>query len=134
MPDMPEDPDRLLTVAVVGVAAVFVVALGVLGYVAASGDASTAEPMRDVQWRFDRVNDSHARIVHDGGPTVSPDGLMVSVDDIERHPTWRSETLSEGDSGVFRADAGSDVALLWERNRVDRVVLVRWTVPDGGEG
>ncbi|WP_435063924.1 hypothetical protein [Halobaculum sp. EA56] len=131
---MPGDPDRLLTVAVVGVAALFVAALGVLGYVAATGNASTAEPMRDVQWRFDRVNDSHARVVHDGGPTVSPEGLMVSVDGVERHPAWGSGTLSSGDAGLFRADAGSDVALLWERNRVDRVVLARWSVPADDDG
>ncbi|MFC7068344.1 hypothetical protein [Halobaculum lipolyticum] len=127
------DPDRLLTVALLCVAVFAVAAVAALGY-AATTAGDDADPMRDVRWRLEPVNDTHVRVVHDGGPTVSAASLRVTVDGIERRPDWRAPALGPGDSGVVRADPGSRVTLLWDRSRVDTVVLDRWRLPgaDGG--
>ncbi|MFC7136810.1 hypothetical protein [Halobaculum litoreum] len=58
--------------------------------------------------------------------------LRVTVDGIERRPAWGAARIAEGDAGTVRADPGSRVSLLWDRSRVDTVVLARWTLPATG--
>lgn len=130
---MARDPDRLLTVALVCLAVFAVASVGALGY-AATTAGDDADPMRDVRWRLDRANDTHVRVVHAGGPTVPSAALRVTVDGVERRPAWSAPALAEGDSGVVRADPGSRVTLLWDRSRVDTVVLDRWRLPERAGG
>lgn len=127
------DADRTLTYVLVGVALVAVASLVLLAYVAGSGGAGAATPAADVRWELRPVNDTHARIVHAGGPTVSPEGLTVTVDGVERRVRWSDSTLSEGEYGVVRVGQGTRVTLHLRRDRVNRVVVGRWTLGGSGE-
>ncbi|MFC7098637.1 hypothetical protein [Halobaculum marinum] len=125
---MSSDPDRQLTAVLVVVVALAAASVATLGYVAATDGDDGAEPMREVAWSVERANDTHVRVVHSGGPVVPSADLRVTVDGIERRPAWSATTLAEGDAGTVRADPGSRVTLLWDRSRVDTVVLARWTL------
>lgn len=127
------DADRTLTYLLVGVGLFAVVALGLLAYVAATGAGGGAAPAEDVRWELDRVNGTHAEVVHAGGPTVSPEGLTVTVDGLERRVRWSDATLSEGDRGLVRVAGGSRVTLHLQTNRVNRVAVGRWRL-NGSDG
>lgn len=128
-----DDADRRVTYALVGVALLAVAALALLVYVAGTGGGGGATPARDVQWELHPVNDTYVRIVHAGGPTISPEGLTVTVDGLERQARWSDSTLSEGDYGVVRVGRGTRVTLHLRQDRVSRVTVDRWTL-DGSAG
>lgn len=122
--------DRPLAIVGLVLAAVLV------GGVVTVALAATSSPDRtgpDADWRFERVNDTHVRIVHAGGEPVSTDLLSVvsaksdvGGSGVPRHAAWSASVLSRGDDGVVFVGDGSALVLLWERADVERVVLARW--------
>ncbi|WP_277553096.1 hypothetical protein [Halobaculum limi] len=119
--------DRRVTLAVVGLVLAVAAAVAILWFVAATGGSADTDPMRAVEWELDRVNDSFVAVVHVEGPRIPTERLRVTVDGVTRRVNWSNEPLAAGGRGVVRADRGSRVTLLWERTRVDLVVLARWT-------
>jgi hypothetical protein len=121
---MADDGDRLLNyvgvLLVVGIAA----ALVVLFLSATSAPARQAEPP-ETDWAFERVNGSHARIVHSGGEPVSAERLVVLANRYERPVTWEGR-LTRGDGGVVRVGPGQSVRLYWDGGRADRQLLAGW--------
>jgi hypothetical protein len=108
------DGDRMLNLAGGGLV-VFVVGTVVLvGFLVATGQpADSGEAVPAVNWSVDRVNDTHVRVAHVGGPPVDAVNLTVTVDGAERSTGWsgrvvrgRSTTLSAQPDAVVRVFYG----------------------------
>ncbi|MFB6138531.1 MAG: hypothetical protein ABEJ42_09395 [Halobacteriaceae archaeon] len=135
-----EDPDRALDAVGVFLAVGLLVGGGVAVLAAMNADTLAADPP-DASWRLERVNESHARIVHAGGEPVETEALSVIVVRYERPVNWTG-ALFEGDGGVVRAHVGESVSLVWDGGRGDTVRLARWpdarprnaTATPGGPG
>jgi len=78
------------TVVLVGV----LVATGVPS--TSTGDAGAAN------WSVERVNDTHVRVEHAGGPPVQASEVTVSVDNNERRTGWSGRVV-QGESATVRA-------------------------------
>ncbi len=86
------------TVVLVG----FLVATGVP---TGSGDAPVAN------WSVERVNDTHVRVEHAGGPPVQASEVTVSVDNNERRTGWSGRVV-QGESTTVRAGPESVVRVV----------------------
>jgi hypothetical protein len=117
--------DRLLTLF--GVALALFIVVGVVGVVIAgmSGPSGDAAAAPEVDWSFERVNASHVRLVHRGGPGVPASDLVVTADGVRRRVSWTG-VVSEGDAGLVRADRGVLVQLYWTTDTGERVKLAAW--------
>jgi len=124
-----DDGDQLLRLIGIGIAIGVLLMLVTLGLAATNIPQQSAEEA-DVDWQLERINDSHARIVHDGGESIRTEALTVTVDGSPRHPPWTASTLSEGESGVVRLEDASKLTLLWQQSEGDRDVLGRWDLAD----
>lgn len=109
----------LILLLVLSVAMLVVVAISV-------PQQSAATP--DVNWTLTRINESHVRLTHAGGPPVRTANLTVTVDGVPRRPQWTASTLTAGESGVIRVGAASKLTLLWKQSAHDRDLLQRWTL------
>ncbi|MFB6302160.1 MAG: hypothetical protein ABEH78_04795 [Haloferacaceae archaeon] len=120
-----DDGDRLLDLGglVIGVLLLLMLGALVLAFVGAPSGGATGGP--PVEWSVERVNDTHVRITHAGGETVSADRLVVSVDGYDRDVTWEGR-ITEGDSGVVRAGTNRVVTLYWLTEQGERIRLDDW--------
>ncbi|AUV80265.1 hypothetical protein C2R22_00130 [Salinigranum rubrum] len=122
---MLDDGDRLLTLF--GVAVTLFVVVGLVGVVVAglSGPSTEIREAPDSDWSLERLNDSHVRITHQGGEAVPATDLVVTADGVRRRVSWRG-VVSDGDTGVVRADRGVLVQLYWTSDAGERVKLRSW--------
>lgn len=121
------DGETILTL--IGVALVLTIVgslllIGVL--VTGGGPDETTVP--DTDWTLERVNDTHVRLVHMGGDPVDTRHLLVTADGRERHPSWTTSTLTEGESGTLRARPVRDVVRLYWVDEPKRQLLETWTL------
>lgn len=121
------DGDRLLNLAGAGLALFVLGTIVLVGFLVATGQPpSEGEPVPEVNWTVERVNDSHVRVTHAGGPPVDARNLTVTVDGAERSTGWsgqvvqgRSATLSAERDAVVRVFYGvGDSRQLVVRERI----------------
>ena len=114
-----ENGDRLLTLAGVALVAGLVIALGVVAGAFAAGPSG---PSVDADLRLERVNDTHAKVVHAGGDPIESDNLVVTADSYEK-PVSFPEVLAEGDEVVFELRADQPSRLVYDEGRNEREIL-----------
>jgi hypothetical protein len=114
--------DRLLTLVGVGLVAAVVLALGVVAVAFAVGPSDGGAVEADL--RLERVNDTHAKIVHAGGEPVESENLVVTVDSYER-PVDMPRLLAEGDEVVFELRDDQGARLVYDEGRNEREILSR---------
>jgi len=114
--------DRLLSLVGVGLVAAVVIALGVVAVAIAAGPSGGG--LVDADLAIERVNDTHAKIVHDGGEPVDTENLVVTVDSYER-PVAMPPVLIEGDEVVFPLRDDQGARLVYDEGRNEREVLAR---------
>lgn len=127
---MIDDGDRLLNV--IGIVLVLAILAAIAILVLAAMSAPTSEGPSDgptADWRLERVNETHVRVLHVGGDPVRASELVVTVDGNPRHPRWSAGTVSEGDTAVLLVREGQAVRLFWTGTPGDRELLARWTAP-----
>lgn len=127
---MADDGDRILNL--VGVALVLAILAALVVLVLGAMSAPTSEAPDEgptVDWRLERINETHVQLVHDGGEPVPTSDLLVTVDGSPRHPTWSAATLSEGDRAVLLVRTEQTVRLYWTGTPGDRDLLERWVAP-----
>lgn len=116
---MLEDGDTILTL----VGAALVVGLVVAGgVVALNFDPPADEDPPAANWTVERVNSSHVRVTHAGGDPVSTDELRVTADGLQRSTDW-SDPVTPGESTVVDAVPGTNVRVVWQGGRANRVVM-----------
>jgi hypothetical protein len=113
------DSDRLLTFVGVGLVAAIVIALGVVAVAFAAGPSGQSV---DADLRLERINDTHAKIVHGGGDPVESENLIVTVDSYER-PVEMPPVLAEGDEIVFELRDDQGARLVYDLGRNEREVV-----------
>lgn len=115
----------MLTLAGVGVVGLLVVGVAVGALAAVTADQRTSSAP-DVDWAFERVNETHVQVSHAGGDPALGSELIVSVDGRVR-PTGWSGTVAEGDVTTIPAAGGQVVRVYWvdEGDRV-RTQLEKW--------
>jgi len=120
------DGDRMLDLF--GVVLVLAI-LGALALVAlgATSVQEGTNPTPETDWTLARVNESHVRVLHDGGEPVRTEHLSVAVDGRHRRVRWSETVLVEGEYGTVRADEDTVLTLVWQRSEGDRRVLERWS-------
>lgn len=118
--------DRLLTLF--GAALALFIVVGLVGVVLAgvSGPSTQAADAPDAEWSLTRLNASHVQLAHAGGEAIPANDLVVTVDGIRRRVTWDG-LVSEGDTGVVRADRGTVVQLYWTTDVGERVKIGGWS-------
>lgn len=117
------DGDRILRLVGIGLVAAIVVALGIMAVAFASGPTESADI--EAEWDLERVNDTHARIVHAGGEPVEGENLVVTVDSYERQVRLRSVVV-EGDAIVFEARPDQVIRLYWDAGQGESDLLGTW--------
>ena len=117
--------DRLLNLF--GVVLALFLVVGVVGVVLAGigGQTEDLDSAPEVDWSLERLNDSHVRLTHGGGPAVPASDLVVTVDGVRRRVSWTG-LVTDGDSGTVRADPGMLVQLYWTTERGERIKLREW--------
>jgi hypothetical protein len=128
--DVNGDGDRILNLVGIGLVVFLAIALGALllaGSFGSGGDAGDDEAPA-VNWTADRVNETHVRLVHDGGPAVQINNLIVVVGKTDRG-VRRERWLYSGEGFVVPAQEGATVGLYWkpEEEPIRRVRMARWT-------
>jgi hypothetical protein len=113
--------DRLLTIVGVGLVAAVVIALGVVAVAFAAGPSDQGV---DADLRLERVNDTHAKIVHGGGEPVESENLVVTVDSYER-PVAMPSVLVEGDEVTFELRDDQGARLVYDLGRNEREIVSR---------
>ena len=105
------DGDRLLDVAG-GALVLFVVGtLALVGFLVVTGDpAGPGEAVPAVNWSVERVNDTHVRVAHAGGPPVDAGNLTVTVDGGERRTDWEGRVV-RGTSTTLTAAGDATVRI-----------------------
>jgi hypothetical protein len=126
MSDADSGGDRLLNLFGVALALFLVAGLVAVVLAGIGGPTEDADAAPDAEWSFDRVNDSHVRLVHRGGDPVPASDLVVTVDGVRRRVSWDG-VVREGESGVVRAESDVLVQLYWTTDRGERVKLREWT-------
>ncbi|MFB6300389.1 MAG: hypothetical protein ABEH65_09030 [Halobacteriales archaeon] len=119
-----EDGDRLLNIFGGALLLFLLIAVVVVVLAAGSGPYEQPGDVPETEWSIDRVNTTHVKITLEGGETVETDALVVTVSGTEVDPAW-SGRLTEGDSGIVRAEPGAVVRIYWVAGSEDRVGLVR---------
>jgi hypothetical protein len=117
------DGDRILRIAGIALVAAIVVALGVMAIAFASGPPETSGI--NANWSLERVNDTHARIVHGGGEPVEGEPLVVTVDSYERRIA-PPDVVVEGDAIVFEARPDQVTRLYLDAGRGESELLGTW--------
>ena len=111
---MTEDRNRVLDA--IGIALVLSVIVGFAVVVLAATNANAPSQREgappNVTWSFQRINDTHVRIRHDGGELVAASNLLVTVNGNRRSMTWTGR-LTNGDASVIAASQGDLVQLFW---------------------
>lgn len=128
MTDNGTDGDTILNVAGIGIGvgiafALLIVAMAILG-------GPSAGPSIDAEWTLERVNESHAMIVHAGGEPVEGEHLVVTVDSYERGID-PAGVVVEGDELVFEARSDQVIRFYWDEGQTDGTLLGTWR-PDRG--
>ncbi len=97
------DGDRMLNLAG-GALLVFVLGTLVLvGVLVATGvPTDSTGDAAAANWSVERVNDTHVRVEHAGGPPVQASEVAVSVDTNERRTGWSGRVV-QGESATVRA-------------------------------
>lgn len=109
--------DDFELVDVFGVAIVILLVASVLVVIVTAPEvADTPEPP-DSDWSFERVNETHAVIQHQGGEPVEIKNLTVIVEDYPRPAKWSGNTsdgyVREGSSATVEVADNQDVTLYW---------------------
>jgi len=117
------DGDRILRLVGIALVAAIVVALGVMAVAFASGP--TGSSGIDAEWELERVNDTHARVVHAGGEPIEGENVVVTVDSYERRIESR-DVLAEGDTIVFEARPDQVIRLYWDAGQGETDLLGTW--------
>lgn len=104
--------DRKLDIAGVLLAVLLLIAVGVavFGAIEASSDA---ESRPSAEFEVERINDTHATLVHAGGDTLAGDELVVTINGRERVVEFPEQVVQ-----------GTEVVL---QVRADRTLRVYWT-------
>lgn len=123
--DVGGDGDRLLDIAGVVLVGFLVFGVAVGTFAALGGPSDDVDAAPDADWEFERLNDSHVRVVHAGGEPLATRDLVVTSDGVRRRVSW-PRTLATGDSGVVRANEGVVVRLYWTTETGERVKLATW--------
>ena len=86
-----------------GALLVFVVGtLALVGFLVATGVPTDSTDAAAANWSVDRVNDTHVRVEHAGGPPVQANEVTVSVDNNQRRTGWSGRVV-QGESATVRA-------------------------------
>ena len=115
---MPLSPDKKLDVlgAVLVVAVILGVGLAVFGAIEISEGGG--EPTPEVNFSVERINDTHLRLVHDGGDTVRGDELVLTIDGRDRVPVRPfPPSVSEGEGTIVRVSEGHTLRVYWTGDR-----------------
>ena len=121
----PVDGDTLLTAGGVAIVAFLLMGL-VVGALAAATAPERGTDIPDAEWSFERINDTHVRITHEGGDPVAARNLLVAVESYERRTAWEG-AVDRGDATVVEAASGQVVRVYWigSGSKV-RDQLARW--------
>lgn len=124
-----EGGDRILNLVGVGLVVFVLLALGAVvlaGSFGASGGSDVEAPQ--VNWTAERINDTHIRLIHGGGPPVQINNLIVTVGKTDRG-IRRQREIYGGEGFVVPAQEGAQVSLYWkpEEEPVRRIRVARWT-------
>ncbi|MFB6227264.1 MAG: type IV pilin [Halobacteriales archaeon] len=117
--------DRVLTLVGVGLVVAIVVALGFIAVGFTVG--SSEDQMPDADLSLERVNKTHAKIVHKGGEPIKTENLVLTVDSYEREQLTRgmSRLIVEGDEIVFDVRDDQSARLVYDLGRGDREIVAR---------
>lgn len=124
---MANDGDRLLNI--IGVVLVLAIIAALIILVMAAMSAPSADDPAEgpaANWRMDRINETHVRVMHAGGEPVDTAHLVITVDGTPRHPQWSGTILTEGEGATVRVREGQPVRLYWTGTPGKRDVLARW--------
>lgn len=126
MTDGEGDGDRILDLVGVGLVVLLVAGLGVVVLAGMSGSGGGEQFRPEANWSVDRVNDTHVRIVHEGGDAVQADDLIVVVGKVDRG-IRRQKILQKGEGLVVAVPRNESVVLYWKAGEAKRrVTLARW--------
>lgn len=113
------DADRKLDAAGLGLAAIVLLSVGLLGFGAMQATSDDRSGTPDVEWSIERVGDSDVRIQHAGGDTVYGDEITVTVDGRERPPIFDG-VVRPGDSATITVSQETTVSVHWTGGTGDR--------------
>jgi hypothetical protein len=119
--------DRFVTAVAVAVGALVLFSVLVVVF-APSATPERGEDPPPVDWSFERVNESHVRITHAGGPTLDGSNVSVAVGQQELRPdgiVWNG-SVAENDSSVVPAPRGRVVEVFWLGDRRIHHQMARW--------
>lgn len=115
---MPLSPDRKLDALGVVLVLLVILGVGLAVFGAIEVSESGQEQTPEVSFAAERINDTHVRVVHDGGDTVRGEFLSITIDGRDRVPTERFPTsVSEGDGAIVRIDEGHTLRVYWTGGR-----------------
>jgi hypothetical protein len=117
--------DRILALLGVGLVAAIVVALGFVAIGFTVGSSGDAVPDADLS--LERVNGTHARIIHGGGEPVETDNLALAVDSYDREQLTRRmpRLIVEGDEFVFDIRDDQAARLVYDPGNGDQEIVAR---------
>jgi hypothetical protein len=117
--------DRILNL--LGVALALFIVVGIVGVVLAGlgGPSTSVADAPDANWSLERANASHVELTHRGGDAVPATDLVVTVDGVRRRVSWEG-VVTDGDTGLVRADRGTVVELYWTNDVGERIKLRGW--------
>ncbi|WP_248515028.1 type IV pilin [Salinarchaeum laminariae] len=117
---MPLSPDRKLdALGVVLVVLILLgVALAVFGAIEVSNGGNSDSPQAN--FTVDRINETHLRLVHDGGDMIRGEDLSVTIDGRDRVPSVRRfpRRVTEGDAAILRVGTGSTLRVYYHGSGV----------------
>lgn len=124
------DGDRILNLVGIGLVVFLALALGALLLAASFGSGGNAgdDEAPAVNWTAERINDTHVRLIHDGGPPVQINDLIVVVGKTDRG-IRRDRQIYSGEGFVVPAQDGAQVGLYWkpEEEPIRRIRMAVWT-------
>ncbi len=126
------DGDRMLTFVGVGLVAAIVIALGFIAVGFTVGSSGGQVPDAAENLSLERVNDTHGKIVHDGGEPIETENLVLTVDSYQREQLTRQmpRLIIEGDEIVFEVRDDQPARLVYDLGRGDREIVAR-LLPSG---
>jgi hypothetical protein len=123
------DGDRILNFVGIALVVFLVLAVGAVvlaGSFGASGGSDTDPP--EANWSVERINGTHVELIHEGGPPVQINDLIVVVGKTDRG-IRRERMIYDGEGFAVPVQQGSSLGLYWkpEEEPIRRVLLKQWS-------